>query len=356
MRRPGRAHAFAVLVVLCGAVAAIYLLVASRAPALAPAATPIGAVKVTPTRRAGPLTGLSSSARRLLTAAGVGRPRVMFRDLDRSDPSNWGRMTVAPLTAAEPRRFAGVEQCERLYFRTAKGLCLSKGGGFGTLYSAEVLDARFRVLHRIPVGGIPSRARISPDGRYGATTTFVAGHSYNTPGKFSTQTLLLDLVHGKTIANLERFRITLAGKVVDKPDVNFWGVTFARDERHFYATMATGHKTYLVVADIGTRTGHVLRENVECPSLSPDGTRIAYKKLVSLAPGTPRIWHLHVLDLRTMKDVALAEPAAIDDQAEWLGNQLVVYGSGEEVRAVRADGTGHSVTLIEGADSPAVLG
>ena len=356
MRKPGRAHAFAALVALCAAAAVVYLVVASRAPDLAPAATPIGMKNVAPAARQTTSTGLSHDARRLLAAAGVGRVRVLFRDLDRSDTSNWGRMVVARLTAAEPRRFAGEERCERVYVRAGKGLCLVKGGGFGTLYSAEVLDARFHVVHRIPLAGIPSRARISPDGRFGATTTFVAGHSYNTPGKFSTQTLLLDLVHGTSITNLERFRITLNGAVVDKPDVNFWGVTFARDGRHFYATMATGHKTYLVIADIRTRTGRVLHENVECPSLSPDGTRIAYKKLVELAPGTPRIWHLHVLDLRTMKDVALAEPDPIDDQAEWLGNHIVVYGSGEEIRAARADGRGHSVELIPAGDSPAVLG
>jgi hypothetical protein len=57
-----------------------------------------------------------------------------------------------------------------------------------------------------------------------------------------------------------------------------------------------------------------------------------------------------------MTDVALAEPDPVDDQAEWLGNHLVAYGSGEEIRAVRADGTGHSVTLVPAGDSPAVLG
>jgi hypothetical protein len=355
MRKPGRAHAFAALVVLCVAGAAIYLLVASRAPDLAPAATPIGTGHVEPSARRVALNGMSAPARELLAAAGVGSRRVAFRDLDRGDTANWGRIAIAPLTAREPRRLVGSARCERLHVRAGHGLCLAKGGGFGTLYTAEVLDARFHVVHRIPLAGIPSRARISSNGRYGATTTFVAGHSYNTPGKFSTQTLLLDLVHGKAITNIERFHITLDGKVVDKPDVNFWGVTFARDGKHFYATMATGHKTYLVVADIEARTGQVLRENVECPSLSPDGTRIAYKKLVHLAPGTPGIWHLHVLDLRTMRDVALAEPDPIDDQAEWLGNKLVVYATGEEIRAVRADGSGHSVALITAAESPAVL-
>src|SRR5262245_46676027 len=134
MRKPGRAHAFGALVVLCGAAAVVYLVVASRAPDLAPAATPIGMKNVAPAARQTASTGLSRDARRLLAAAGVGHARVLFRDLDRSDTSNWGRMVVAPLTAAEPRRFAGDERCERVYVRAGKGLCLVKGGGFGTLY------------------------------------------------------------------------------------------------------------------------------------------------------------------------------------------------------------------------------
>lgn len=343
-----RARIFAALATLCAVAAVGYLLVASRAPQLAPAA-PVA-------RSSGPavVAGATAAARRFLTAAGVTHGRIFFRDLDRGDTTNWGRIAVAPVGPGR-RTLVGTEHCERVYFAAGRGLCLAKGGGFGTLYSAEILDADRHVLHHVALGGIPSRARISRDGRYGATTTFVSGHSYNTPGKFSTQTLLIDMRSGKTIANLERFTVTRDGHAVDKPDVNFWGVTFARDSNRFYATMATGGKTYLIQGNVATRTAHTLHENVECPSLSPDGTRIAYKKLVELAPGTPRIWHLHVLDLRTMKDTALAEPDPIDDQAEWLGNRVVVYGSGEEVRAVRADGSGRPVTLLTSAVSPAVV-
>src|SRR5215813_6272597 len=98
MRKPRRAHAFAALVVLCGAAAVVYLVVASRAPDLAPAATPIGMKNAAPAARHTTSTGLSRDAQRLLTAGGVRQARVLFRDLDRSDTSNWGRMVVAPLT------------------------------------------------------------------------------------------------------------------------------------------------------------------------------------------------------------------------------------------------------------------
>ncbi|WP_435885828.1 hypothetical protein [Streptomyces erythrochromogenes] len=50
-------------------------------------------------------------------------------------------------------------------------------------------------------------------------------------------------------------------------DVNFRGVTFADDERTFYATMAAGGRTHLVRGDLAERTVTTLRENVECPSL-----------------------------------------------------------------------------------------
>jgi len=347
-----RGRIFAGLVALCAVAAVAYLLVASRAPQLAPAATKPAHVAT----RAATLSGTTVEARRFLAANGITSGSIVFRDLDRHDTSNWGRVAAAPLASAGNRRLVGTLRCERVYVQSGRGLCLAKGGGFGTLYNAEVLDAHFNVLHRIAIAGIPSRARISRDGRYGATTTFVAGHSYSTPGKFSTQTLLIDMKSGKAITDLERFKVTIDGKLVDKPDVNFWGVTFWRtDSNRFYATLATGGKTYLIEGNIAQRTARALHTNVECPSLSPDGTRIAYKKLVELAPGTPRIWHLHVLDLRTMKDTALAEPGAIDDQAEWLGNNVVVYGSGEEIKAVRADGTGQPVELVAAADSPAVV-
>ena len=67
----------------------------------------------------------------------------------------------------------------------------------------------------------------------------------------------------------------------------------------------------------------MIHENVECPSLSPDGTRIAYKKRTG-SDTTP--WHLTVLDLATMRETPLAESRSVDDQAEWLDDDHVLYG------------------------------
>lgn len=74
------------------------------------------------------------------------------------------------------------------------------------------------------------------------------------------------------LGNLEDFSVSNNDAPLQSPTFNFWGVTFASDERHFYATLGVGDfagTTHLVEGDLRTRTLRVLRDNVECPSLSP---------------------------------------------------------------------------------------
>ena len=97
---------------------------------------------------------------------------------------------------------------------------------------------------------------------------------------------------GSVIADLEQFH-TSRDEEKSSPDFNFWGVTFSRDSNTFYASLWSAKKTYLVRGDISARAMTVLRENVECPSISPDNRRIAFKKRVGgdLAP-----WRFYVLE------------------------------------------------------------
>ena len=206
--------------------------------------------------------------------------------------------------------------------------------------------------HEVDVAGIPSRARVSPDGRYGSVTLFVTGHSYAGAGSFSTQTTLIDLERGTKVAELEDFTVTREGRQVTAIDVNFWGVTFARDSDRFYATMATGGKTYLVQGSVKRRVARVIHENVECPSLSPDGTRVAYKRRRG---SDERPWRLTVLDLETLRETPLAELRSVDDQAEWLDDSHVLYGIDGEIAVVRADGGGRPSRFAAAAGSPAVV-
>jgi hypothetical protein len=183
-------------------------------------------------------------------------------------------------------------------------------------------------------------------------TLFVTGDSYADPGSFSTRTTVIDLATGRKVAGLEDFVVMHGERRVTAIDVNFWGVTFARDSDRFFATLATGGRTYLIEGSVRRREARVIHDNVECPSLSPDGTRIAFKRRTGSAE-TP--WRLTVLDLRTMHETPLAERRSVDDQAEWLDDDTVLYGIDGAVWAARADGRGRPERFIAGADSPAVV-
>ena len=154
---------------------------------------------------------------------------------------------------------------------------------------------------------------------------------------------------GKLIVDLEKFDVTRDGKPFKAIDFNFWGVTFTRDGRRFYATLSTGGKMYLVEGDIQTRRARVIHEGVECPSLSPDETRIAYKQRQG------RTWRLHVLDLASGRETALAETRSVDDQVEWLDDERIMYGLEGDVWVVPADGGGKPRVYIPDALSPAVV-
>jgi hypothetical protein len=96
----------------------------------------------------------------------------------------------------------------------------------------------------------------------------------------------------------------------------------------------------------------VIRENVECPALSPDNTRIAFKKRVDSANGP---WRFTVLNLKTMRETPLAESRSVDDQAAWLDNDRVLYGYKNAIWTVPADGSGHPRLYQPDALSPTVV-
>jgi hypothetical protein len=291
--------------------------------------------------------GNSAAASAVVSLAGS---HVVYVSLDRAKRT-YGKVGVARGTNAAGASVLTEMSCERLHMNARRGLCLTQRGRLFGLYRAVVFGRDFRPAGRIDINGIPTRTRVSPDGRYGAATTFVAGHSYANVGDFSTETVLIDLVRGVKLGNLEQFKIIRNGRTFRRNDFNFWGVTFAKDSNRFYTTLASGKKTYLVEGNLRGRTARTLRENVECPSLSPDGTRIAYKKIV----GGPGAWRFHVLDLASMKDTTLAESRHIDDQVEWLDDEHILYGVDGDVWTVRADGTGSPQRFLPSAGSPAVV-
>ena len=284
------------------------------------------------------------------------QPHLVFRSTALGP--EYGRVAVVPIAApGGPRAFTKAS-CERVYATAQDAICLSAERGLVTKYKAQLLDNTWAPARELPLIGAPSRARLSRDGSLAATTTFVFGDSYANPGQFSTRTVITR-TDGAVVGDIEKFRLVVDGKTVTAVDKNLWGVTFVDDDR-FYATAASGGRTWLVEGSLSGRTVTALRGDVECPSLSPDGTRIAFKKHGDLPAGR---WRLAVYDLSTRAETLLAETRSIDDQVEWLDDSTVVYGlpretsgsASSDVWQVPADGTGAPQTLIENAWSPAVV-
>jgi hypothetical protein len=302
--------------------------------------------------------GFASARSHDVTATGVVSldpgPRLLFRSTGDAD-----RGHVATVSATDPGgpRTVSPLSCARVYAAGGTGLCLRPDGDL-TTYQLAVLDRGLAVRREIPLVGLPNRARVSASGRMLAWTVFVTGDSYN-GGMFSTRAGILDTATGDLAGTLEDYAVTLDGRPYQAADLNFWGVTFTGDDRHFYATMSTAGHRYLVAGDFAAHTIRTLRENVECPSLSPDGTRVAFKAAVDGDPA--RGWRLSVLDLAGLRVTPLAETRSVDDQPAWLDDHTIGYGvprgpGHADVWSVPADGSGASRLLIPDAESPAALG
>jgi hypothetical protein len=290
-----------------------------------------------------------------LAAASTG-PRLVFRSTALG--AGYGHVAVVPLSDPDGPRAITPATCDRVYASAFSALCLVADRGLVTTYKVALIDADWQTTWQSPLSGLPSRARMSPDGALDVTTTFVYGDSYTNPGQFSTRTLI-GHSSGAQIADLEQFALIVGGHRVTAADRNFWGVTFADDDT-FYATAATGGHTWLVRGSIAQRRMVSIREDVECPSLSPDKTRIAFKKHGNLPPGQ---WRLAVYDLRTGKEAMLAEQRSVDDQVDWLDNDQILYGlprtgaasATQDVWVVPADGTGSARVFVRDAWSPSVV-
>ena len=329
-----RLATFVVVVVLSMGGALGYLLLAARGDSTAARA---------------PSSGSSSST------AGV--PQADYIAFRRTTVDE-GYGTIGTVPVADPA--AGPTgsslSCERLHLNRRGGVCLQVDRAAVTTARVLLLRADLTVRHSLSTPGIPSRARVSPDGRWAATTTFVAGHSYS-QGGFSTQTEIYDMASGRSVGNVEKFSFTRRGTPYAAEDINVWGVTFARDGSSFYATVMTGGTRYLAQGGIGSRRIAMLDVAAECPSLSPSGRLLAYKSATG-----PTTWEVRVRTLADGSETVARAPGSVDDQIEWLDEDHVVFGlappgggATSDVWVSPADGSGPAEVLVPGAWSPAVV-
>jgi len=284
------------------------------------------------------------------------RPFLMFISLASDD--TFKRVVLAPLDAPDGARYVTPLNCERVYYSGTRGLCLetqSERPGVATHF-AHVFDEHFAQLHTLTLTGPPSRTRLSPDGRRAAFTVFDEGHSY-ADGVFSTRTTIIDTIGGRVIGDLESWKVTRDGKPFANRDFNFWGVTFAPDGNQFFATLRTQGSAYLIEGDVDARTARVLVQGAECPSLSPDRARIAFKKRVG---GSRGWWQLSLFDLSTRAVRTLSgDTKSVDDQVEWLDAGNLLYfrptSDGNIIWRLRTDVDEPPQPFVRAGFSPAVV-
>ncbi|MGV8911599.1 MAG: hypothetical protein ACOH14_03205 [Rhodoglobus sp.] len=296
------------------------------------------------------------SAVAVLPATEFTGDRVEFRNT--AAGADYGKVASVPIDDASGVRSISPQHCDRVYSTSKLTMCLTTDAGILTTWTAIQFDDTGTQKQSWSLPGVPSRTRISANSHLVAETSFVTGVSYAGVG-FATETIIATS-SGESYGNIENFTLLVDGERVAAADRNIWGVTFTDDDRHFYATAASSGSTWLVYGDLIEKTLISVRDNAECPSLSPDGSRVAFKKNIGTLESPD--WRIAVLDLTTMVETVLSEERSVDDQVEWLDDATVLYGlpradvvGDSDVWSMPADGSGTPTLFIPHAWSPSVV-
>lgn len=286
--------------------------------------------------------------------------RIVFRNT--ATGQGYGLVASVPLGDPGGARAITSVACDRVAAIQDEFSCLRSERGITPSYTATIYDNAGLEQEQWPLLGVPSRTRFSPDGTLVATTAFVTGHSYAAIG-FSTDTSIHRTSDGEEVSgDLEDWTLYIDGKPSAPLDRNYWGITFI-DDTTFYATvgMTTVGTTYLVKGDLASKTMRTVAESVECPSLSPDGTHIAFKRVTAGSDATVH-WTPAVMDVETGQVRVLdVETRSVDDQIAWLDDDTLLYGltndtvGDSDVWKLAADGSSEPEVLIPHAWSPTVV-
>lgn len=293
-----------------------------------------------------------------LNAVAAG-PHVVFRST--LPGPRYGEVAVVPLAdPAGPRAFTGAA-CDQLDTVGTTTSCLRVVRDVATRYEVDVLDGTWTTTSTWPLPGVPHRSRMSPDGHLVATTVFVHEQTCSQAGA-STETRIRR-TDGTDLGNLEDYALSVDGAPYTAADRNFWGVSFVDDDT-FYVTggSRSADASWLLRGSVSARTLTAVRAGGDYPSVSPDGTRVAYRTVVR-TDGGQKVWAFAVLTLATGVETVYEATTGVDDQVEWLDDATILYGMPRADQPGTTDVWALDVTapsttptvLIPGAWSPAVV-
>lgn len=277
-------------------------------------------------------------------------PQVAFRNTATGE--GYGMVSSVSLSDPGGARQISGPACDRVDVAGEYLSCLRTLRGVPTTFETQVYDSGQDLggepATTWPLGGIPSRTRMSDDGLV-ATTAFVTGHSY-AADSFSTETTVRG-PDGRDYGNLQDFEISVDGAPMTAVDRNVWGVSFAGGDR-FYATVASSGRSWLMEGDLGARTLTSVAAEAECSSVSPEGDRVAFKVRRDsggdMIGGSGVHWDVAVLDLAAGERTVIELERGIDDQLEWLDEDTLLYGLPREDAGWDADV--FALEAVEGAE------
>jgi hypothetical protein len=280
-------------------------------------------------------------------------PFIMFRTL--APPRAHGRIAMAALASSDVRHLTSL-RCARVAYAGGRGLCLvEEAEGMVVDHVAEIFDRSFRRVGRLALAGVPTRVRVSPDGRIGAITTYAEEES-PAGERLAIESVLIDLNASQVLADLRDFRLDVSDAQTVVGPLDFASVSFDRDPDRFFATLSTPTERWVIVGSLRERRLRLLKADFATEALSPDGNRLVVKQRV----GDRGFWQLGVLDLSTLIAHTVNQNGrSVDDQVEWLDNDHLVYhdanDQGTGVWVAATDGLSEPHLLIPDAFSPVVV-
>lgn len=289
--------------------------------------------------------------------ASAAGPRLLVRVSGAGDDA--GRLDL--VGAASGQLLSSLPlRCDRVHNGAAVIACLRIVPGQGMKLDLADRQARVTGTLSFPNVLMASRVRVSPDGAVVALTGFSAGHTY-IGTDFSTRTYLVDAVKRRVLADVSMFKVIEAdGLSLAARRINVWGITFdPKLAGRFLATVGAGGGVFLAAGDIKARTLTLMRADMECPSLSPDGRKVAFKRRNGAGGWWPAVY-----ELATGREWVMKDSRSIDDQIEWIDEATIAYelaqaGSGDlagtDVIVRKADGSGTAAALRKNAGSPSLF-